>query len=245
VDPQFSQAPGWTPYRAFFNNPIYYLDETGGYELPTYLANKYPQTAKFFKNVKAYYEGTRKPSEDFENFPDELYDKLFNEKQRNAFLEITGNLPKEDLDYLLTDNTGPTIDAYTFGKGFGETGHENTKNGPTNAPGYTPNAEETQKSGGRNAGVIYLDITMLADFERALGGPLTGTKITQEESTKAIKLFVITLSHESVHWARFRNNLLNDIPKTGESCWGQRYENIGYSSETLEGTDSTVTPKTY
>lgn len=29
VDPLASEAPGWTPYRAFYNNPIYYIDPTG------------------------------------------------------------------------------------------------------------------------------------------------------------------------------------------------------------------------
>ncbi len=29
VDPLADVAPGWTPYRAFYNNPIYYVDPTG------------------------------------------------------------------------------------------------------------------------------------------------------------------------------------------------------------------------
>ena len=29
VDPMASEAPGWTPYRAFYNNPIYFIDPTG------------------------------------------------------------------------------------------------------------------------------------------------------------------------------------------------------------------------
>ncbi|MEN9488375.1 MAG: hypothetical protein RL494_640 [Bacteroidota bacterium] len=32
VDPMASDAPGWTPYRAFFNNPILYTDPSGLYE---------------------------------------------------------------------------------------------------------------------------------------------------------------------------------------------------------------------
>jgi RHS repeat-associated protein len=32
VDPMASVAPGWTPYRAFFNNPIRYIDPTGLFE---------------------------------------------------------------------------------------------------------------------------------------------------------------------------------------------------------------------
>jgi RHS repeat-associated protein len=32
LDPLASQSPGWTPYRAFFNNPVIYTDPDGLYE---------------------------------------------------------------------------------------------------------------------------------------------------------------------------------------------------------------------
>src|SRR5690606_11680882 len=32
VDPLAYKAPGWTPYRAFFNNPIRYIDSDGRWE---------------------------------------------------------------------------------------------------------------------------------------------------------------------------------------------------------------------
>lgn len=34
VDPKSSIAPGWSPYRAFFDNPIYFVDPNGDYEEP-------------------------------------------------------------------------------------------------------------------------------------------------------------------------------------------------------------------
>jgi hypothetical protein len=32
IDPLAEKAPGWTPYRAFFNNPLKYIDPTGMFE---------------------------------------------------------------------------------------------------------------------------------------------------------------------------------------------------------------------
>ena len=37
VDPMADQAPGWTPYRAFFNNPIRYIDPDGLFEDDYYI----------------------------------------------------------------------------------------------------------------------------------------------------------------------------------------------------------------
>lgn len=35
VDPLADQAPGWTPYRAFFNNPLRFIDPDGLFEIET------------------------------------------------------------------------------------------------------------------------------------------------------------------------------------------------------------------
>jgi RHS repeat-associated protein len=35
VDPKAADAPGWTPYRAFFNNPLRYIDPDGLFEIET------------------------------------------------------------------------------------------------------------------------------------------------------------------------------------------------------------------
>lgn len=37
VDPKASDAPGWSPYRAFFCNPIYWVDPTGMFEDDHYI----------------------------------------------------------------------------------------------------------------------------------------------------------------------------------------------------------------
>ena len=43
VDPQTSKNPGWTPYRAFLDNPINILDPSGGFELSKEFMKKYPK----------------------------------------------------------------------------------------------------------------------------------------------------------------------------------------------------------
>jgi len=48
VDPLAAQAPGWTPYRAFFNNPNYWVDIDGQIEWPLK-----GTSAKNKKNLKA------------------------------------------------------------------------------------------------------------------------------------------------------------------------------------------------
>ncbi|MFV0483852.1 MAG: RHS repeat-associated core domain-containing protein [Bacteroidales bacterium] len=50
VDPKAHKAPGWTPYRAFFNNPIMYVDPDGQFELPAAQAKKYQRLAHYLKN---------------------------------------------------------------------------------------------------------------------------------------------------------------------------------------------------
>lgn len=34
IDPESNKTPGWTPYRAFFNNPLYFTDVLGNIEAP-------------------------------------------------------------------------------------------------------------------------------------------------------------------------------------------------------------------
>ena len=50
VDPKAAEAPGWSPYRAFFNNPIMYIDPDGQFELPAAQAKKHQRLAHYLKN---------------------------------------------------------------------------------------------------------------------------------------------------------------------------------------------------
>lgn len=44
VDPLFANAPSWSPYRAFYDNPIFWTDPTGAIEFKDYDAYKEHQT---------------------------------------------------------------------------------------------------------------------------------------------------------------------------------------------------------
>ena len=50
VDPLSSGAPGITPYRYAFNNPLRYIDPDGRFELDAATIKKYPRLAYYLKN---------------------------------------------------------------------------------------------------------------------------------------------------------------------------------------------------
>ena len=50
TDWQLNKAPGWTPYRAFLDNPLKYIDPKGDFEFPEILWNTYPKLKAFLEN---------------------------------------------------------------------------------------------------------------------------------------------------------------------------------------------------
>ena len=69
VDPQTSKLPGWTPYRAFLDNPINVIDPDGNIEFPEKYWKDYPNLKNFLKNkiqkvlddnriIEAFYKAT-------------------------------------------------------------------------------------------------------------------------------------------------------------------------------------------
>ncbi|CAN5658842.1 hypothetical protein BH10BAC5_BH10BAC5_24970 [soil metagenome] len=51
VDISQDKNPDWTPYRAFFDNPLKFIDPNGKYELPQWVIDKYPKFSKFIENI--------------------------------------------------------------------------------------------------------------------------------------------------------------------------------------------------
>jgi RHS repeat-associated protein len=79
VDPEYDRAPNWTPFRYAFNNPIRISDPTGKFEIDEATAKKYPEFAKYLKNLKETYAGkTKEFKEAFKQYS-ELNDDQINE----------------------------------------------------------------------------------------------------------------------------------------------------------------------
>jgi murein DD-endopeptidase MepM/ murein hydrolase activator NlpD len=60
VDPLAAKAPGWTPYRFCFDNPIYWVDKDGALEYPlkgTYAVQK--NKTEFIKDQSVYVKKTK------------------------------------------------------------------------------------------------------------------------------------------------------------------------------------------
>jgi RHS repeat-associated protein len=50
LDKKADANPSWTPYRAFYNNPMKYVDPDGNIELPASMAKSHPNFYNYMKN---------------------------------------------------------------------------------------------------------------------------------------------------------------------------------------------------
>ena len=93
VDPMAHLESGWTPYRAFFDNPIIYVDPTGAYE--------------------DYYENDKGEVKWFDNTAPEIVDNTMTNWKNigTSYASFDGN--SLDLNYQKTDNAG-NISPATF-----------------------------------------------------------------------------------------------------------------------------------
>lgn len=98
VDPLADQAPSWTPFRAYFNNPVSYVDPSGLYEQPKNVFQRFWNWATF--------RGKYNRFEDFKEQVASLGASVINVNYEEDFISydiaynITEVNPENDLDPL-------------------------------------------------------------------------------------------------------------------------------------------------
>ncbi|MFZ1749146.1 MAG: hypothetical protein WAU01_03100, partial [Saprospiraceae bacterium] len=99
VDPLAHKAPGWSPYRFGFNNPIYFVDPDGQYELPAAQAKKYQRLNHYLKNG---------------------IQDIANNKQIVGALKKYGEFTDKQINEVLTYGKGPKINVTDLKDAYGE-----------------------------------------------------------------------------------------------------------------------------
>jgi RHS repeat-associated protein len=90
VDPLAEEAPGWSPYRFGFNNPIKFMDPDGNFEIDAQTARNNPKLAAYLKGLKDVFINK---SDDF----------------KQAFYGASG-LTEEETIEMLTYGKGPKLE---------------------------------------------------------------------------------------------------------------------------------------
>ena len=98
IDIKSEKSSSWTPYRAFFCNPIKYIDPDGKYELPAAFISKYPLVAAYIMNN--IHHDVMKSS------------RILNALEKNTPTESkpgSFNLTRSEVDKATTYRKGPLI----------------------------------------------------------------------------------------------------------------------------------------
>ncbi len=175
-------AFSWSPYRAFFNNPLKYTDPDGLFEIDSKTEKMYPELAEYLKNVLTSYNNK---SEDF----------------KKAFMETSG-LNEKEVTNLLTYGSGPKLEVTNLDEdrnGDGKINHKKV-NGIQDKIANGKNITKYKNGKPFGKGLVLIDddvVNIFTDSDRT----------SQYKKVKlGTQLLESTIFHEGTH---FGNNLKN------------------------------------
>ncbi|NOQ25366.1 MAG: hypothetical protein GQ564_08385, partial [Bacteroidales bacterium] len=203
VDRLAEKALGWTPYRAFFNNPLRYIDPEGNFEVDKQTEKNNPELVKYLKNLVKEWNNQ---SQDF----------------KKAFMQTSG-LSEKDVVSMLTYGSGPKLEVAELDKDTNGDGKIDKKtNGTTRAARDQSTGKLKNSNNGK--GLIKLDNDVVGMYENATtAGDKQVGKIMVES----------TLFHEGTHYGNLKTSGTGHgtYPESGKAFEKKVYgQDIGRSN---------------
>ncbi len=199
-------AFSWSPYRAFFNNPLKYTDPDGLFEIDSKTEKMYPELAEYLKNVLTSYNNK---SEDF----------------KKAFMETSG-LNEKEVTNLLTYGSGPKLEVTNLDEVEDKNGNGRLDKQNGRTIGVRKKGEEEVNNALKGKGLIYLDddiVNIFTDADRTSH---------YKKAKLGTRLLESTLFHEVTHFGNLKKNK-NGNGKFKES--GKAFEQQVYGKDIGRG----------
>jgi len=221
VDPLAHMAPGWSPYRSFFDNPIKYSDYDGRFEVDPDFAKAYPKVTLILMNADKLYNNQPLPPDVQKALEGIDVQAVFNEKFRPA-LEKYSTLNNEQLQEVVTPGKGPIIASYDLDFDHLVNG-KTLQNYDQNGNPLPQNLDDI-KGDRKGKLIIDDDVVQVLEFELKGGNGETpgltgfgGKSPSDKGLAKAFKSFVSTLFHEVVHYGKFKSGAGNSGADDGKN----------------------------
>jgi len=228
VDPMTKLAPNFTPYRFAFDNPIFFKDPDGAFEVTPEFAKMYPKVAILLMNADKLYYGQELPPDVKALLAGVDVQKFFNDNVRTAFKEFS-NLNDQQIRDMVTPHKGPLVEGADLDREHEVNGY--TKPIKVDLINYDNYIDEATN----RVGLLQINHYLLEVAEFELNGGhegdfsgFGGVRATAGDKSKALMSLFSTLFHEGVHYGRYMTGLGN-FKVDGEK--GKAFETKAYGAD--------------